>query len=193
MLSYQVTCIDGLTHPKLRSDMTKGLGKAGELTENALAITSEISKFLDSMKEATNLKDNILGGVGGGGDQKGGRKLLGSASIGGRYPEWFSAADRKLLRASNAGKVSPNAVVAKDGSGDFKTIQSCIDSIPKDHPGRYVIHVKAGVYYENVIISKKTLNVFMYGDGARVTTVSGSLNKADGVTTFRTATFGRYF
>lgn len=184
VMAYQVTCIDGLTHPELKSEMTNGMNKATELTKNALAIITEITKFLDSMKGALNLKDNVFGA--------GGRKLLNSGSIGDRYPYWFGAAERKLLQAAQTKKVTPDAVVAKDGSGDCNTIQQCIDKIPAVREGRYIIHVKAGVYHENVIIGKKTKDVFMYGDGARRTTVTASLNNVDGVTTFNSATFGRY-
>lgn len=191
VMSYQVVCIDGLTQPELKANMTNNLGKATELTKNALAIITEITRLLESMKGALNLKNDVMGAVAGGGAA--GRKLLNS-DVGGRYPEWFSASDRKLLRATNVApmRVKPNAVVAKDGSGQYKTIQHAIDAIPKDNKGRYIIYVKAGVYRENVIISKKILNVFMYGDGSRKTIVTGNKNFVDGTPTFRTATFGTY-
>lgn len=185
-ISYEEICIDGLTIPELRSNMTKGLEKSQELTKNALAIITEITKLFDTMKGAMNMTGGLLSD-----DKKEGRKLLNSGvGVGGRYPEWFSAADRKLLRATNAAKVKPNVVVAKDGSGNYKTIQQAVDSIPKNNKDRYIIYVKAGVYHENVIISKKQLNVFMYGDGARKTAVTGNKNYVDGTPTFRTATFG---
>ncbi|KMZ65989.1 pectin methylesterase, family CE8 [Zostera marina] len=195
VMAYQVICLDGLTHPELKTNMTKGLNKATELTKNALAITTEITNLLDSMKDALHLKDGLIGmgGAGaaaaGNGFLKGGRKLLNSGiNDGGRYPQWFSAADRKLLRSTHSKKVKPNIVVAKDGSGNFSSIQKAIDSVPLKSTERFIIHVKRGVYKENVIIGKKTLNVFMYGDGSKKTIITGNKNFIDGTPTFRTAT-----
>ena len=79
--------------------------------------------------------------------------------------------------------------MAKDGSGKFKTIQDAVNSMPKDHPGRYVIYVKAGVYEEMVMVPKDKVNVFMYGDGPKQSRVTGSKSFADGITTMKTATF----
>lgn len=55
---------------------------------------------------------------------------------------------------------------------------------------RYIIYVKEGVYEETVTVTKKMVNVTMYGDGSRKTIVTGSKNFVDGVRTFQTATFG---
>lgn len=55
---------------------------------------------------------------------------------------------------------------------------------------RYVIYVKEGVYQESVMVTKKMVNVTMYGDGSQKSIISGSKNFVDGVPTFQTATFG---
>jgi len=39
-------------------------------------------------------------------------------------------------------------------------------------------------------VTKKMVNITMYGDGSQKTIVTGNKNFADGVQTFRTATFG---
>jgi pectinesterase len=41
-------------------------------------------------------------------------------------------------------------VVAADGSGDFKTIQSALASIPKTNTERTVVFIKNGVYHEKI-------------------------------------------
>ncbi|XP_076910177.1 putative pectinesterase/pectinesterase inhibitor 17 [Bidens hawaiensis] len=51
--------------------------------------------------------------------------------------------------------IQPNAVVAKDGSGNFTTVQEAVNSAGQDRiwGHRYTIYVKAGVYEEQVFIS----------------------------------------
>ncbi|KAJ0106056.1 hypothetical protein Patl1_19367 [Pistacia atlantica] len=46
------------------------------------------------------------------------------------YPSWFSASDRKLLKSVAKDDDTPHAVVAKDGSGDYSSIQEAIDAYP---------------------------------------------------------------
>jgi len=56
-----------------------------------------------------------------------------------------------LNQATFAGPASkPDIVVAADGSGDFKTIQSALNAIPKTNAERVVILIKNGVYHEKV-------------------------------------------
>jgi pectinesterase len=48
--------------------------------------------------------------------------------------------------------VKSDITVAADGSGDFKTIQKALDSIPLDNRQRMIIFIKDGVYHEKVRI-----------------------------------------
>ena len=74
-------------------------------------------------------------------------------------------------------KPAPNAVVAQDGSGQFKTIMEALNTHPgKEIQGHFVIHVKAGIYQEEVRISKTQPCVYMYGDGPTTTIVTGNKN-----------------
>ncbi|KAG9454736.1 hypothetical protein H6P81_007640 [Aristolochia fimbriata] len=114
------------------------------------------------------------------------RKLLSDG-----FPEWVSPTERKLLQS---GAVLPKAdlVVAKDGSGDYKTIAEALAAAAKTRSGktakRFVIYVKSGVYEENVEITKSMKNLMFRGDGIGSTIVTGSRNVKDGSTTFRSAT-----
>ncbi len=48
------------------------------------------------------------------------------------------------------GTVRPDAVVAADGRGDFRTIQAAVDAIPAGNRERRIIFIRNGVYPEKV-------------------------------------------
>ncbi|CAM8932836.1 unnamed protein product [Rhodiola kirilowii] len=179
VVSYQQTCMDGVTEPGLKDQVSNGMLNATQLTSNALAIVSAISQILTAFNipvdtaassrrllEATTEKED---------DQS-------------YFPSWMGAGDRKLLASSN-NNIKPNAVVAKDGSGQYKTIAAALAAYPKNNKGRYVIYVKAGIYDEYITVEKDQVNIFMYGDGPRKTMVTGSKSNAKGFSTFKTASF----
>jgi len=186
--SYQQTCVDGFTQTDLQKAMSDGLLNATQLTENALSIVSSISQILAAFNIPLINATSITNAS----SQQ--RRLLEAydETAGGtdQYPTWLSAADRKLLaRASPSSNVRPNAVVAKDGSGQFRTIAAALAAYPKNLQGRYVIYVKAGIYDEYITVEKNQVNVFMYGDGPRKTMVTGRKSNAGGFSTFKTASF----
>ncbi|KAF3527732.1 hypothetical protein DY000_02043111 [Brassica cretica] len=95
--------------------------------------------------------------------------------------------DRRLLQGSS---VRADATVAANGSGKFKTIAAAVAAAPDNSKRRYVIHIKAGVYRENVEVSKKKKNIMFMGDGRTRTIITGNRNVVDGSTTFHSATVG---
>ncbi|CAI8612460.1 unnamed protein product [Vicia faba] len=110
-------------------------------------------------------------------------------SLNGEFPSWVTSNDRRLLESS-VGDINANVVVAKDGSGKFKTVAEAVASAPNKGKTRYVIYVKKGTYKENVEISSQKTNVMLLGDGMDATIITGSLNFVDGTGTFQTATVG---
>ncbi|XP_027063762.1 pectinesterase 4 [Coffea arabica] len=167
--SYQSDCLDEFDKPELRSAFQNGMLNATQLTDNAVSIVASLSDLLKGFNISLG---NFL-------PPAGGRRLLQGNDVMGHeesFPQWFPAGDRRLLAAHRRGGVLPNAVVAKDGSGQFKTISQALAAYPANLQGRYVIYVKAGIYEENVIVDKKQANVFIYGDGANRTIVTGSKN-----------------
>lgn len=58
---------------------------------------------------------------------------------------------------------------------------------------RFVIHIKAGAYLENVEVIRKKRNLMFVGDGIGKTVVKASRNVVDGWTTFQSATVGEFF
>ncbi|GJS84008.1 pectinesterase-like protein, partial [Tanacetum coccineum] len=125
---------------------------------NSLAINKAITPLLVSSKQIK------------------GRRLMTKNN----FPKWLSKSDRKLL-ATPTGATSADIVVAQDGSGDYKTISAAIAAVLKLRKGdsRFVIHVKAGVYKENVEIKKTTRNLMIVGDGMGSTIVTSNKNAQD--------------
>ncbi|XP_074294594.1 putative pectinesterase/pectinesterase inhibitor 21 [Silene latifolia] len=185
-IAYQESCIDGINKDELKEKMAINLKDASHLSSNILAIISEIVPVLNSFGLQTsnvslnrrllhvpkndNDNDNDL-------DHEG-------------YPSWLPSGDRKLLRRINMNNPRPNVIVAQDGSGQFRTINAALRAYPKGLRGRYVIYVKAGIYNEQVLITKDQVNIFMFGDGPRRTIVTGrqSVNGTK-TTTYQSATF----
>ncbi|HUI06117.1 MAG TPA: pectinesterase family protein [Verrucomicrobiae bacterium] len=57
-----------------------------------------------------------------------------------------------LAEKPSATTIKPDITVAVDGSGNFKTIQEALDSIPRNNRQRMIVFVKDGVYHEKVRI-----------------------------------------
>lgn len=53
--------------------------------------------------------------------------------------------------------------------------------------------MKAGIYDETVILTKKMVNITLFGDGSQKSIITGNKNFVDGVRTFQTASFGMLF
>ncbi|PIA43271.1 hypothetical protein AQUCO_02000597v1 [Aquilegia coerulea] len=166
--TYQQTCLEGFENvtDTVRTTVFEYLKNSTEFTSNSLAIITGLSNVANSFKL---------------------RRLLTSTTTD-QFPSWLTSHDRKLLQSSNVRPMA-DAVVAKDGSGKYKTINAALNAVPDKSTKRFVIYVKKGVYYENVRVEKPKWNVLMYGDGKDATIVSGSLNVVDGTPTFSTATF----
>ncbi|KAM7463211.1 hypothetical protein LguiA_031332 [Lonicera macranthoides] len=181
VISYQDTCIDGFIRPDWKDAMLNGMVNATQLTVNALAMVSAISDILNAFNIPVNTSSNS-GGY---------RRLLESPRVDNNgYPAWFTSVDRKLLASNNNAGLTPNAVVAKDGSGQYSTIGAALAAYPKSNKGRYVIYIKAGIYQEYVTVTKDQTNVFIYGDGPRKTIVTGSKSMSrNGLAPFRSASF----
>lgn len=49
-------------------------------------------------------------------------------SLNGEFPSWVTSKDRRILE-STVGDIKANVVVAKDGSGKFKTVATAVASV----------------------------------------------------------------
>ncbi|KAL3634389.1 hypothetical protein CASFOL_021443 [Castilleja foliolosa] len=61
--------------------------------------------------------------------------------------------------------------VDPSGQGDFTTIQAAIDSVPSQNTRWTCIHIKRGVYREQVKIPKDKPYIYLKGEGKRVTSI----------------------
>ncbi|KAI3918326.1 hypothetical protein MKX01_041646 [Papaver californicum] len=103
--------------------------------------------------------------------------------------------NKGLLATWDASTAKADFVVAKDGSGNFKTINEAVAALRRQmrnqgQPPRVVIYVRSGVYSENVEVDRGMKNVMFVGDGIDKTIVTGNKNVIDGATTLSSATFG---
>ncbi|KAL1218894.1 Pectinesterase 2 [Cardamine amara subsp. amara] len=181
-ITNQETCLDGFSYDdadrKVRKALIKGQLHVERMCSNALAMIknmteTDIANFELRDKSSTSTNN---------------RKLMEVTSDldGEGWPNWLSVGDRRLLQGSTT--VKADATVAADGSGDFTTIAEAVAAAPEKSNARFVIHIKAGVYTENVEVTKKKKNIMFLGDGQGKTIITGSRNVVDGSTTFHSAT-----
>lgn len=87
--------------------------------------------------------------------------------------------------------INYDIVVAKDGSGNFKTVQEAINSIRDFRPeGRTIIFIKKGIYKEKVILPTQKTELTLIGEDKDSTIITwndhANINKMG---TFKTYTF----
>ena len=65
-----------------------------------------------------------------------------------------------------------HAVVAQDGSGDYKTVQAAIDAAPEKGVEPWRIYIKGGIYKEHVDIPASKPYISLIGEGRHKTQIS---------------------
>ncbi|XP_010503036.1 PREDICTED: probable pectinesterase/pectinesterase inhibitor 32 [Camelina sativa] len=170
-LSNQDTCLDGFegTNGIIRKVVAGGLSRVSSTVRNLLTMVHPPPSKPKSKPMKAHTTATAHSGFS-------------------KFPSWVKPGDRKLLQTDSS-QTAADAVVAADGTGNFKTISDAVLAAPDYSTKRYVIHVKRGVYVENVEIKKKKWNIMMVGDGIDATVITGNRSFIDGWTTFRSATF----
>jgi pectinesterase len=71
-----------------------------------------------------------------------------------------------------------NAVVAPDGTSDYKTVQDAIDAVPQNTSAsnRWVIFIKAGIYRERIYVQREKRFVSLVGEDPARTILTYNLN-----------------
>lgn len=96
-----------------------------------------------------------------------------------------------LIASNSVYAINYDLVVAKDGSGNFTSVQAAISSIRDFRPeGRTVIFIKKGVYKEKVVLPTQKTEITLLGEDRDSTIITwddhANINKMG---TFKTYTF----
>ncbi|KAJ7973318.1 Pectinesterase [Quillaja saponaria] len=192
-ITYQETCIDGFqdTFSNAGEKMKAALKTSMEMSSNGLAIITSMYSVLTDLQLTGVGNRRLLQDEDDEDDDDNKLPVLGH----GELPDWVDPGVRRLL-AEQPEKIKADIVVAKDGSGKYKTIGHALEKVPKKGTKPFVIYIKEGVYAENVFVDNGFDHVVFIGDGPLKTRITGNLNYIDGTPTFKTATVavqGDYF
>nr|QIR83169.1 pectin methylesterase 11 [Cunninghamia lanceolata] len=168
-LTYQSTCLDGLDDVEGLDYIMEQGKNVSMLLSNSLALIKNFPMLVGDSESPSHS-----------------RRLLSDEGNSPRLPRWVWETEQRFLLEEKS--LVPDVVVALDGSGNYSRIQDAVDAAPQSNNQSYVIHIKAGVYEENVIISKKMTNIVFIGDGTKSTIISGSKNVQIGLSVYRSAT-----
>jgi pectinesterase len=89
---------------------------------------------------------------------------------------------------------NPDIIVARDGSGQYRSVQKAIDAVPGNRNKRTVIFIKKGIYTEKVIVPSSKCNITLIGEDLLNTVITwndhtGKINSGDTITTWSSYTF----
>ncbi|MER5830295.1 pectinesterase family protein [Streptomyces sp. NPDC002130] len=82
--------------------------------------------------------------------------------------------------ASTKAAAATTLTVAKDGSGQYKTVQAAVNAVPANNPSRVVIAVKPGTYRELVKVPSNKPHVTIQGTGGSRKDTTIVYNNASG-------------
>ncbi|XP_057957482.1 probable pectinesterase/pectinesterase inhibitor 35 [Malania oleifera] len=173
-LTNQETCLEILHNFNFPGAGRRGVSVSAEAQNLVHSVRNSLALYVSGGKKKT-----VKGGSGGGG----GRRLLYDG-----FPQWVGAAERRLMEAS-AEEIAPDAVVAADGSGSYRSLAEALAAVAAVGGERKKIYMKAGTYRENIKVSKGQTNVLLYGDGKGKTVIVGDKSSSGGSSTFDSATF----
>ncbi len=106
-----------------------------------------------------------------------------------RMRAWTASALMLLAAALANG----DAVVAADGSGQYKTVQDAVNAAPSNSRIRFVVRIKPGVYREHIVVPHSKPYLIFVGENPKTTILTNdwyaSMQGTDGkpLGTFRTS------
>ncbi|OEL15684.1 Pectinesterase 1 [Dichanthelium oligosanthes] len=180
-MTNQYTCLDGFAYQnggRVRPYIEPALHHVARMVSNSLAMAKKLPGAPPTAGQAETETTETTAPR---------QPFMGYGQMVKGFPRWVRPGDRRLLQAPASG-IAVDAVVAKDGSGNYTTVSAAVAAAPTNSKTRYVIYIKAGAYMENVEVGKKHVNLMFVGDGIGKTVIKASRNVVDGSTTFRSAT-----
>ncbi|MQL79650.1 hypothetical protein Taro_012092 [Colocasia esculenta] len=76
--------------------------------------------------------------------------------------------------------MTPDVVVAADGTGNYRTIADAVRGAPSRSAKRFVIRIKAGQYRENVVVPREKTKIAFVGDGNNRTVLTSDRSEHGG-------------
>lgn len=71
-------------------------------------------------------------------------------------------------------------IVAKDGTGDYRTVQDAFRDVPLNYTGKWYIYIKKGIYEERDTLASGKNNVILVGEDRDSTIIRYDIYAADG-------------
>jgi pectinesterase inhibitor-like protein len=134
VIANMETCVEGFPDDEFKAKVKESFTDGKELTSNALALIEKGSSLLSVLKGGS--KRRLLE------EEEGAASAAsqaGPALDRDGVPEWVPDGERRVLKGGGfKNTLTPNVVVAKDGSGKFKTINEALAAMPKTYDGRYI-------------------------------------------------------
>ncbi|KMZ60851.1 pectin methylesterase, family CE8 [Zostera marina] len=162
-ITNQYTCLDGFAmafNGSVPDWLNVGLTNISQLVSNSLAMTNKVPQ-----KDKTVLQDFSEGS----------------------FPSWVPQKNQKLFQTP-VDSIKIDLVVSQDGTGDFMTINDAVAAAPNKSDSTFVIYIKTGGYFENVVVDSNKHNLMFVGDGMWKTVVKSDRNNVDGWPTYCSAT-----
>jgi len=182
-ITYQETCLDGFHNTTVQAGnrMRNLLTTTMHMSSNALAIITALANTVSELSDVNKRQlveddEHVFGQ-----DEVISSLIFDDDDDGGGV--------RRLLY-QNPYKLKANAIVAKDGSEKFKSIDQALQKVPKKNKKPFVIYIREGVYNEYIEVTKTMTRVVFVGDGANKTRITGNRNFLDGLNTYKTASVG---
>jgi pectin methylesterase-like acyl-CoA thioesterase len=85
-----------------------------------------------------------------------------------------------FIGLGSAASAATSSVVAKDGTGNYTTVQAAVNAVPANNASRYTITIKAGTYKEIVSIPSNKPYISFVGAGSSASAVVITYDNASG-------------
>lgn len=143
VLTLQSMCVDGYPEAD-QSTVQSALKKTEEHTINSLAVVSGLSSSSSSPPPNNSAK----------------RRLL-TTRLG--VPTWINQGDRRMLDEEGGKDMKSfiNMTVAKDGSGNYSSINEALKAVPQSYEGRYKYLLQ---FFSFINLVENLFIVFLYND-----------------------------